>query len=542
MTGNLLVFLGAALASAVEMVEALTIVLALGVTRGWRAPLQGAVAALVVLAVLVAALGPALEAIPIDVLRLIVGSLLLVFGLQWLRKAILRASGLKALHDEDAAFAAEVAAAEAMGVAAGRDRYSLVIAFKSTLLEGLEVAFIVITLGANQGATAVAAAGAVVGSRRRRDRRHRRPEAAEPGAREHAQVHGRRDADVVRHVLGRRGRRDRLAGRRGVTCGADRSHTRVVTPLRAAARPLAEGRDGVRGLWHGIVDFVVGDDIWIAVAVLVLLAVAAAAVHFGADAWWLLAVGVPAALWVSLQRAQRAAGKACMTTGTDDEWRRPIDPMVDSDAPDQIALELGRRHALYLREAQRIVLEGAVPDEGGLTAGDQGRDGALPPLPAVARGRRRSLRPWPASRRRTLAALRTIVATAVAAPPTPAPPPARPIRRLALQPSATIVGNMAVRKQPTERGLELAWDAAPQVIEWVLRVSVRPDPRQDYVEGEAETLPAATRSYEVELDEHPRRIQLYGHARGGKIVRRAVISALTSGNSGAQWKRQATAS
>ena len=64
------------------------------------------------------------------------------------------------------------------------------------------------------------------------------------------------------------------------------------------------------GLWHGIVDFVVGDDIWIAVAVLVLLAVAAAAVHFGADAWWLLAVGVPAALWVSLQRAQRAAGKA----------------------------------------------------------------------------------------------------------------------------------------------------------------------------------------------------------------------------------------
>ena len=101
---------------------------------------------------------------------------------------------------------------------------------------------------------------------------------------------------------------------------------------------------------------------------------------------------------------------------------------------------------------------------------------------------------------------------------------------------------MAVRKQPTERGLELAWDAAPQVIEWVLRVSVRPDPRQDYVEGEAETLPAGTRSYEVELDDHPRRIQLYGHARGGKIVRRAVISALTSGNSGAQWKRQATAS
>jgi len=161
-TGNLLVFLGAALASAVEMVETLTIVLALGVTRGWRAPLQGAVAALAVLVVLVALLGPALEAVPIDVLRLVVGSLLLVFGLQWLRKAILRASGRKAVHDEEAAFAAEVAAARAAGrPSTGVDRYALVISFKSTLLEGMEVAFIVITLGANQGATGIAAAGAV---------------------------------------------------------------------------------------------------------------------------------------------------------------------------------------------------------------------------------------------------------------------------------------------------------------------------------------------------------------------------------------------
>jgi len=229
-----------------------------------------------------------------------------------------------------------------------------------------------------------------------------------------------------------------------------------------------------------------------------------------------------------------------MTTAPDDEWRRPIDPMIDSDAPDQIALELGRRHALYLREAQRIVLAGAVPDEAGLTAGVRAEtarylrsqpwlavDGLAPAVAGVEES--------------TLAALGAIVATA-AIPAPPVSPPARPIRRLALQPSATIVGNMAVRKQPTERGLELAWDAAPQVIEWVLRVSVRPDPRQDYVEGEAETLPAGARSYEVELDEHPRRIQLYGHARGGKIVRRAVISALTSGNSSAQWKRQATAS
>jgi uncharacterized membrane protein len=162
-TGNLLVFLGAALASAVEMVEALTIVLALGISRGWRAPLQGAAAAIAVLVLLVAALGPALEAIPLDLLRLVVGTLLLVFGLQWLRKAILRASGLKDLHDEDLAFAEEVAAAEAVArPTGGLDRYAFVISFKSTLLEGLEVAFIVITLGANQGATAFAAAGAVV--------------------------------------------------------------------------------------------------------------------------------------------------------------------------------------------------------------------------------------------------------------------------------------------------------------------------------------------------------------------------------------------
>src|SRR6516162_4384508 len=95
------------LACAVEMVEALTIVLAVGVTRGWRSTLIGAGTALVALAVVVAALGPAISSIPIDALRLIVGALLLVFGLQWLRKAILRASGLKALHDEDEIFEEE---------------------------------------------------------------------------------------------------------------------------------------------------------------------------------------------------------------------------------------------------------------------------------------------------------------------------------------------------------------------------------------------------------------------------------------------------
>src|ERR687886_2265952 len=100
--------LSAFLASAVEMVEALTIVLAAGITRGWRSSLVGVAAATAALAAVVAALGPALTLVPLDTLRLVVGALLLVFGLQWLRKAILRASGYKALHDEEAIFAREV--------------------------------------------------------------------------------------------------------------------------------------------------------------------------------------------------------------------------------------------------------------------------------------------------------------------------------------------------------------------------------------------------------------------------------------------------
>ena len=153
------------LACAVEAVEALTIVLAVGVTRSWRSALYGVGAATLVLAVIVAALGPALTALPINVLRVVVGGLLLVFGLQWLRKAILRQAGLKALHDEDKAFASETDAARAAGSAGpGFDGYSFTIAFKGVLLEGLEVAFIVLTFGANQHdvGLAAAAAGAAV--------------------------------------------------------------------------------------------------------------------------------------------------------------------------------------------------------------------------------------------------------------------------------------------------------------------------------------------------------------------------------------------
>jgi uncharacterized membrane protein len=161
-TGNAFLVLSAFLASAVEMVEALTIVLAAGLARGWRSSLAGLGAATLALAVIVAALGPALTAIPLNALRLVVGALLLVFGLQWLRKAILRASGYKALHDEDELFARELAEArDAERVEhAGLDWYGFTLAFKGVLLEGLEVVFIVLTFGSAQGSVSLAAAGA----------------------------------------------------------------------------------------------------------------------------------------------------------------------------------------------------------------------------------------------------------------------------------------------------------------------------------------------------------------------------------------------
>jgi uncharacterized membrane protein len=151
------------LACAVEAVEALTIVLAVGTTRSWRSALFGVGAGALALAAIVAGLGPALTALPIDVLRLLVGGLLLIFGLQWLRKAILRAAGLKPTHDESEAFKEEMGAARAAGsIHAGFDGYSFAIAFKGVLLEGLEVAFIVLSFGSNQNNIGLAAAAAGV--------------------------------------------------------------------------------------------------------------------------------------------------------------------------------------------------------------------------------------------------------------------------------------------------------------------------------------------------------------------------------------------
>ncbi len=162
MTAGVFLVLSAFLASTVEMVEALTIVLASGVARGWRSSLTGVGAAVLALAVIVAALGPALTVVPLNALRLVVGGLLLTFGLQWLRKAILRASGFKALHDEDAIFAKELEGAQTVprDERAGIDWYGFTLSFKGVLLEGLEVAFIVITFGSTQGSIPLAAAGA----------------------------------------------------------------------------------------------------------------------------------------------------------------------------------------------------------------------------------------------------------------------------------------------------------------------------------------------------------------------------------------------
>ncbi len=165
-SSGVLVLVGAVfLASAVEMVEALTIVVAVGHTRGWRSALQGVAVALVALTALVAAFGPALVHVPLSALRLIVGGVLLIFGMQWLRKAVLRSAGLKAKHDEDEIYRETVAELESAGSGAGRDRVAFVMAFKGVFLEGLEVVITVLTLGTSAhrlGLAAVVATVAVV--------------------------------------------------------------------------------------------------------------------------------------------------------------------------------------------------------------------------------------------------------------------------------------------------------------------------------------------------------------------------------------------
>jgi Ca2+/H+ antiporter, TMEM165/GDT1 family len=157
------------LASLVEVVEAFTIILAVGTVRGWRPAAAGTVAGLVALSVMVAVLGPELNQIPIGWMQIAIGTLLLLFGLRWLRKAILRYAGVVPLHDESAAF---VAATMELGKNARQSQRKLdwiagITAFKAVLLEGLKVVFIVIAVGAGHGllwpaSIGAAAAGALV--------------------------------------------------------------------------------------------------------------------------------------------------------------------------------------------------------------------------------------------------------------------------------------------------------------------------------------------------------------------------------------------
>jgi uncharacterized membrane protein len=160
---ELLLFLASFLACSVEMVEAMTIVLAVGVTRGWRSSLLGVGAGLISLAAVVAVLGPSLVTfIPLSALQVVVGTLLLIFGLQWMRKAIQRSAGTRAKHNEDQIFEDEVSELESAPLVAGQmDWTGFVVSFKGVFLEGLEVAFIVLTFGTNSGRFGLSAAGAL---------------------------------------------------------------------------------------------------------------------------------------------------------------------------------------------------------------------------------------------------------------------------------------------------------------------------------------------------------------------------------------------
>jgi uncharacterized membrane protein len=151
------------LATLVEAVEALTIILAIGIVRGWRPAIGGAVAALAVLVVLVATLGPLLKLVPEHLLQITIGILLVLFGGNWLRKAVLRAAGRKPLHDEDAAFAAETAQLrdEARRRHARLQWLAAVASFKAVFLEGVEVVFIVLALSTRPELLVPVSTGAV---------------------------------------------------------------------------------------------------------------------------------------------------------------------------------------------------------------------------------------------------------------------------------------------------------------------------------------------------------------------------------------------
>jgi len=203
------------LASLVEAVEALTIVLAVATVRGWRPAGFGAIAGLMLLVLIVVALGPLIDQVPLHLLQLAIGILLLLFGMRWLRKAILRSAGVIPLHDEAMAFATETAELreKARRYDARVDWLAALASFKAVLLEGLEVVFIVIALSTGRGLLVPASAGALAACLLVARRGLCRASSAGAGSGEHAQVCCRRDAGRVRHILDRRGSWCGLAGR-----------------------------------------------------------------------------------------------------------------------------------------------------------------------------------------------------------------------------------------------------------------------------------------------------------------------------------------
>ncbi len=270
------------LASLVEVVEAFTIVLAVATVRGPRPALLGAVGGLVALALLVALLGPLFQFVPLRGLQIVIGLALLLFGMRWLRKAILRSAGLIALHDEEKAFLKESAAldAEAKAQAARADFLAGLAAFKAVLLEGVEVVFIVLAVGggrgligaASLGALAAAALVAVVGLALRR------PLSAVP---ENAlEDDRRRDALGLRHVLDWRGPWRSVAGRGLVAAGAgDRLRSRRMARRDADSRPASsEGRRRLMAFLLSVLKELYGlfvDDGSLAIAVLGWVAICA---------------------------------------------------------------------------------------------------------------------------------------------------------------------------------------------------------------------------------------------------------------------------
>jgi uncharacterized membrane protein len=263
--------------SLVEAVEALTIVLAVATVRGWRPAGLGAIAGLALLAAIVLALGPLLNAIPLQALQLLIGVLLLLFGMRWLRKAILRAAGVIALHDETRAFAHETSELreQALRLEERLDWLAGITSFKAVVLEGLEVVFIVIAVGAAHGLLVPASIGAIAACLLVTAVGFFVHRGACTG--KHAQVRGRCHAVRIRIVLDRGRHWRRLAGRRpcdsGV-CSVVSNRRTFGIGARAAPQRGGPAMRVLTGILRELAGLFV-DDGWLAIAILGVVALAA---------------------------------------------------------------------------------------------------------------------------------------------------------------------------------------------------------------------------------------------------------------------------